>query len=247
MLNNPVLKIESRTRWRGARAFLLMLAYAVILASAMIWRYGTAMPAFEYSTSISQTGARASSVGRELFLTLSTLQMIGWMILAPALTATGLAGERERGLLEGVQLSRLSPVQILWGKMLSALSFIILMMPVALPITATCFFLGGMAPQELAIMTLLQLVTAANGASIGLFFSARSRRAQGALASAFIVTAMWGWPVIWLSRNGKAARLVWDLPPHGRDGYGHWARDFWVGPVRSLPQLMSSILMHRAG
>jgi ABC-type transport system involved in multi-copper enzyme maturation permease subunit len=113
------------------------------------------------------------------------------MVLAPALTATGLAGERERGLLEGVQLSRMSPVQILWGKMLSALSFIVLMMPVALPITATCFFLGGMAPHELIVMTLLQLLTAANGASIGLFFSARSRRAQGALASAFVFTAAW--------------------------------------------------------
>lgn len=192
MLNNPILKRESRTRWRGARAFLLMLAYAAALAFAMGWSYANAMPGLEYSFSVTRATQRASFVGRELFLTLSILQMIGWMVLAPALTATGLAGERERGLLEGVQLSRLSPVQILWGKMLSALSFIVLMMPVALPITATCFFLGGMAPHELIVMTLLQLVTAANGASIGLFFSARSRRAQGALASAFVFTAAWG-------------------------------------------------------
>jgi ABC-type transport system involved in multi-copper enzyme maturation permease subunit len=192
MLNNPIVKRESRTRWRGARAFLLMMAYAATLAIAMVWRYGNALPALEYSFLMDQDVQHASPLGRELFLSLSTLQMIGWMILAPALTATGLAGERERGLLEGVQLSRLSPVQILWGKMLSALSFIVLMMPVALPITATCFLLGGLAPHELTITTLLQLVTAANGASIGLFFSARSRRAQGALASAFIVTALWG-------------------------------------------------------
>jgi ABC-type transport system involved in multi-copper enzyme maturation permease subunit len=153
---------------------------------------------FEYSLNGTTSGginainARPSVLSRELFQVLSILQIAGWMILAPALTAAGLAGERERGLLEAVQLSRMTPFSILFGKMMSALSFIALMMPVALPIIATSFLMGGVSPQEIVLTALLQFVTAATGASLGLYFSARSRRAPGALATAFIFVGVWG-------------------------------------------------------
>jgi hypothetical protein len=54
-----------------------MLAYAAALAIATVWSYDKAVPGLEYSFSVRRTQQRASSVGRELFLTLSILQMIG--------------------------------------------------------------------------------------------------------------------------------------------------------------------------
>ncbi len=215
---NPIVTRESRTRWRGARAFLLVLAYAVLLAAATGWRYKDAL----LGTLRGVAGGadllqRPAALGHELFLALASLQTLGWMLLAPALTATSIAGERERGLLEAMQLSPLSPARIVSGKLLSALSFIALMMPVALPVFAVCFFTGGVSPQEFAEVAALQFGTAATGAAIGIFFSARSRRAQGALAGAFIFIAVWGWGSYlafgeWANGIAGALNTGWRIP-----------------------------------
>lgn len=214
---NPIVTRESRTRWRGARAFLLVLAYAVLLAAATSWRYGS-----HFFNAISGPNggndvSRPSALGQDLFLALAALQTLGWMLLAPALTATTIAGERERGLLEAMQLSRLSPGRIVFGKLLSALGFIALMMPVALPVFAICFFTGGVSPAEFATTVALQFVTAITGASIGLFFSARSRRAQGGLAGAFVCAALWGWGSYlafgeWASGIAGIPNTGWGIP-----------------------------------
>ena len=54
-------------------------------------------------------------------------------------------------------MSRLTPLQIVTGKLLSALSFIGLMMVVPLPSIAICFLLGGVSPGEFCLAALLQM------------------------------------------------------------------------------------------
>lgn len=183
---NAILKREVRARWRRWPAFATVFLYAALLAIALGWRYSQALSS---SGGISTTDA--PHMGREIFDTMTFIQALGWMLLAPVLTATAIAGERERGTLSGLLLSCLTPHQIARGKLLSACSFIGLMLLVPLPIMAICFPLGGVSPGEFVIAAVLNAGTAVACAAVGLVASASQRRSSTAIGWALACIALW--------------------------------------------------------
>jgi ABC-type transport system involved in multi-copper enzyme maturation permease subunit len=185
---NPILVRETRARFRHRGAFALLFGYAALLAAAMGWRYFTGV--HEYATAHNPL-FRISSLGHELFLALIWMQSLAWILIAPAITASSIAREREDGLLESMLLSPLVPRQILNGKLLSALSFIALVLLISLPIEAVCFLMGGVSPGEFFAALALHTTSAITGAMIGLACSAWSRRAGIALRSAYIGAGAW--------------------------------------------------------
>ena len=187
---NPILVREVRARWRGWHAFILLFGYAILFAVALGYRYGAMTQLDLYYGS--GVAARISAVGRDLFAQLTWIQTLGWILIAPSLTATSIAGERERGLLEALQLSPLTPWRIVCGKLLSAFSLIFLLLLVPLPISALCFMMGGVSGGEFLQAFALHCVTAVTGAAIGLCCSAWHRRANTALRSVLIVLLTWG-------------------------------------------------------
>jgi ABC-type transport system involved in multi-copper enzyme maturation permease subunit len=185
---NPIVVRESRARWRGWSAFALVFGYVTLLAIALFWRYVLA-----YSLSASQANPlqRIELLGAQLFITLIWLQSFAWALIAPAITATTIAAERESGMLEAVQLSPLSPHAIVTGKLVSALSLIALLLLVSIPITGTCLLLGGVSPVEFLAAMLLHMTTAFFGVTLGLACSAWARRANAALRSAYGLSIGW--------------------------------------------------------
>jgi ABC-type transport system involved in multi-copper enzyme maturation permease subunit len=185
---NPIVGREFRSRWRERRAFGLVLGYSAVLSLAMLWLCHELLRLPEQTAQLSTSPQRT---GYAIFIGLSWMQTLGWMLLAPALTATTIAGEREQGLLESLQLAPLSPRQIAWGKLASALLFALLLWSCALPISAICFMLGGVSPGQYFLSSLIQLVTAVTGAMVGLYFSAWSHRAGAALRKTFAALIVW--------------------------------------------------------
>jgi ABC-type transport system involved in multi-copper enzyme maturation permease subunit len=193
---NPIVQREVRTRWRRLFTFVIVFGYAALLACATGWVYAEHMKqAAAQGTSIL---ARTASPGYKLFIQLTWVQVLLWALLAPALTAPSIAGERERGLLQSLHLSTLSAYQIVTGKLLSALAFIALLLLVPLPISALCFQLGGVSPGEFALAFVLHATTAIAGAAFGLTCSASSRRAGTALVTALLFAMMSGGIVLLL-------------------------------------------------
>jgi ABC-type transport system involved in multi-copper enzyme maturation permease subunit len=181
---NPIIRHEWRTRWRTFRPMYLLLAFFGPLAAVILIEY--------YDSHTMRSGVRnTAATGQALFFTLTWMQTLAWIVLAPTLTATTIASERERGLLEALQLSHLKPTQILWGKLGSALAFAALMLIAALPAIAICFLLGGVAPLDFIAAFLLQATTAVFYATIGLTFSALTRRGAIALRATFIAVVGW--------------------------------------------------------
>lgn len=192
---NPILTRESRARWRG-RSFGLLFAGVAIMALFMFFSYKDALITYDYSRVNGRYQSRliereASEVAASLFKMLTYYHVVAWMLLAPMLTATSISSERERGLLEGLQLSPLSPVSIVCGKLFSALSFVWLLFLAAMPILAICFLMGGVSPSEFAQGALQTFVAALLGASIGLCVSARTRRAAPAVGATFLFMVIW--------------------------------------------------------
>lgn len=187
---NPVWVRESRAYWRGWRAFALLLLYSGILVGSLVWGYNDFINSnLRWNDNPTLLSAR---LGHSLFMMLTWMQVVGWMLIGPVLSASSIAGERERGLLESLYLSRLSPARIVAGKMLSSLSMVLLMIVVMLPITATCLMLGGVSPGEVFWAFVLHACTATACVSLGLACSAWFRRPGTAIAGAIAGALIWG-------------------------------------------------------
>ncbi len=180
--HNPVFHRESRVRWRSWRAFALLFLYAMSLSSVFGWSYAT--------NGAGDTQALNSPdlavTGREMFRTLQMMQMVAWLLIVPILTSTIISSERERGLLEALQLSCLRARDIIGGKLGALLLFVNLLLLAGAPVTSICFLLGGVAPEEFLKSLLLQAMTILLCSALGLFYSAQARRSLIAVRNSFI-------------------------------------------------------------
>src|SRR4028118_1940675 len=122
---NPILNRELRAYWRHWSVFAVMFLYAGLLALLMSVVYADALL---YHQSGVDPSSRMANIGQKLFMASTILQALLWMLIAPALTASTIATERESGLLEALQLTPLTPLQLASGKLLSALAFIIILL-----------------------------------------------------------------------------------------------------------------------
>jgi ABC-type transport system involved in cytochrome c biogenesis permease component len=161
---NPVFQREMLTRWRHPTSFILVVAYALVIAAGVGWQLFDA-----------PRGQSEAELGHSIWQTLVITQTIGWMVLGPVLTAGSIAGEREKGHLEALILSPLTSREIVTGKMLGALSLVVLLLLVPLPAIALCFLLGGVSPLEFIASFVLNFSTALSGLGFGLVASAQSR------------------------------------------------------------------------
>jgi ABC-type transport system involved in multi-copper enzyme maturation permease subunit len=183
---NPVFRRESRVRWRGNRAFALLLLLAASLSVVMAFSYH----ASELGGKSVESASQLTRGGREIFRALSLLQLAVWLLIVPALAAPGLAFERERGLLESLQLSGMTARRIVLGKFAAVMLYALLLLVIGAPPLALCFLLGGVAPEEFLGIFALQTTTIFCGAALGTYFSARARRPQQALLNTFVILVL---------------------------------------------------------
>ena len=178
---NPILRRELRVRPRAKWAALWLPAACVPCAAILLFFIANA----DSPDALTSQAARAFEV-------LAALQTLAWLVVAPGLTASSVAAERERGLLESLQLSGLSPRAIIGGTLGAAAAFAFLVALAALPVWMLCIFLGQISFGEVARVAMLHGATALLGASAGIAWSAWTRRAAATLRVSLISLALWG-------------------------------------------------------
>ncbi|HEX8465473.1 MAG TPA: ABC transporter permease subunit [Abditibacterium sp.] len=194
---NPILAREIRARFRERYSFLLLFALTLVLSVAAYWIYSDAVSYNDirassvYSSGQSVSTQKASEIGRNLFSALAMVNCLAWLLVAPALTATGLARERERGLLESLWLSPFRVRSQIGGRYAASLLFLGLLQLATAPVYGLAMLLGGVSPGEVGLCGLIIAMTAVVGAAIGLWCSARAYRPVGALGSALGFIVIW--------------------------------------------------------
>ena len=190
---NPVLVKELRGRMRGPRAFVLLTIYLLILGGVTLLIYAAvgSSPGSDLNA-----GRR---IGKWLFLTIATVALIEVCVITPALTAGAIAGEKERQTYDLLVASLLSPWQIAWGKLGSALAFALLLILAVLPVMSLAFLFGGVTLAEVLIALAGLITTAVFYASVGLFWSAVMRGTLGAtiLSLGSIILMLLMIPFLW--------------------------------------------------
>lgn len=114
------------------------------------------------------------------------------LFIIPGISSGTISGEREKQTLDILLSTRMTPFQIIKGKLLASLSLMLLLGISSLPITALVFAVGGITFPQLLQFQLFLIVTSVYLGSIGIFFSSLCKRTTlstvCAYTTGFIIT-----------------------------------------------------------
>jgi ABC-type transport system involved in multi-copper enzyme maturation permease subunit len=186
---SAIIVKELRGRMRGRRAFIVVTIHVLLLAlfAWMVQRI-TEEQYRNQSMFGGQTTYAGASVGRGIFLGLLMLQTLMVSVLAPAATAGAISSEREHQTLDLLAVTPISSFAIVLGKLFSALAWVFILILASIPVTALVFVYGGVAPDDVVRGYLVLFATVIGLGSIGIFFSALTRRTGASTGLTFVIT-----------------------------------------------------------
>lgn len=167
MLKNPVcikeMRLSVRTKKTAIGLFMFngILAFIALLAYQML---------FGFSGGESYREVDLTSV-IELYGVIAAMEMGMIAFIIPAITAGSIAGEREKQTLEILLTTRLTPWQIIVGKLISSISTLLLYIVSSLPILCIVFSIGGVTIWDMFQVLLYIFVLAIYIGSFGILFS----------------------------------------------------------------------------
>jgi ABC-2 type transport system permease protein len=169
---------ELRGRMRGRRAFIIITVH-LLLVAGFAWMVETLMER-TFTGGFGSTFSASAEIGRALFIAMLVLLTLIVLVLAPASTAGAISLEREKQTLDLLATTPISSLAIVLGKLVSALSWILLLLLASIPVTALVFTFGGVGPDDMVKGYVVLLVTALFYGAVGLFVSALVKRTQAA-------------------------------------------------------------------
>ena len=176
---NPILASSGVRRMRSVRTPLIVTLY-VLLQLAFIYVYS--FEAYGRATFTLQQLRR--NVDGYVFLL--ALQFALLVLVAPAMTAGSIAGERERQTLDLLKVTNTSSFSIVIGKLLESFGFLCLLIIASMPVLGIILLTGGVSlPQILLSVAFLMLIALA-ALSIGLFTSTLFKRTVTATVVSYL-------------------------------------------------------------
>lgn len=188
---NPVLRREMVERVRGGRTFVILTLYLGLLSVVLYATYEVGRQ--------NDDPTESALLGRTMFEWLLFFMLLLVLFMVPGLAAGAVAGERERQTLVPLQVTLLSPRQILTGKIGAAVAFLLLLVVATLPLLSVSYLIGGVTFGEvlggLVAVVYLGLVLGCLTATISAF----ARRVQGAtvLAYGLVLLLVLGTLAVW--------------------------------------------------
>ena len=164
---NPIVVKELRSRMRGARAFIILTGVLVLLAGVSYVFYRIVLAATRYSNS-----PIGPQIGYTLLVALMLVEMLIVCFITPAVTAGAISGEKEKLTYEMLFTTPLRPSSILWGKLLSALAYVFLLILASIPMASLVFVYGGITLADMVKAMAVLVATAITLGVVGTTVSA---------------------------------------------------------------------------
>lgn len=174
--DNPVVIRDLRTRMRGLGAFGLLIGYLLLVSIVMC-------VVFYSETGWGQTArvAAYSRIGSGMFIGLAWTQAIVLLLVIPGVISSAVSREYEKKTIEMVALSGLNSFLFVFGKLISALLYCLVLVVSTLPLAGICLMFGGISPEEIAVTYLLTVVFCFMMCSVGLYLSTVIGKTVGAV------------------------------------------------------------------
>ncbi|MGH2728770.1 MAG: ABC transporter permease, partial [Actinomycetota bacterium] len=183
-LSNPILTRELKERMRTLRAPVVLTIYLLILG----------LVAFAAERIMARDAAfnpgAAAGLGRAVFhfLLFFTLMLICFLV--PGFTASSISSERERQTFPLLQVTLLRPSAIVFGKLVSSMAYMMLLVLATLPLISVSFILGGVSPLEVLRGYGMVILTGFTIAMVGLGLSATLRKTVSATVLSYALVGL---------------------------------------------------------
>lgn len=169
LLYNPVLIKELKLRFRSVKSSVGLLFYLLALTTFV---FGMIFIA----TNFTGSGFFRPEDSYYMFIVLTYIQLGLVLFITPGLTAGTISSEREKQTLTILLTTAQKSWQIIFGKLASSLSFLVLMLISGLPIYSLVFLFGGVSPLQLVQIFLFFLLTVLAIGSLGVMFSTITKK-----------------------------------------------------------------------
>lgn len=179
-IQSPVLAREMRQRMLSRRGAIAISVWLLLLSGIFALAYqGNS----DFNSGLNVLSA--ARIGREIFEWVLTGMILIVLFLVPATTSGAIAGERERQTLLPLQVSLMSPVNIVLSKIAAAVIFTALLIVLSAPLLALTYLIGGVTVADLVKGIAMVELTALTVGALGVACSALARRVQAATVLAY--------------------------------------------------------------
>ncbi|QTD42479.1 ABC transporter permease [Sporosarcina sp. Te-1] len=175
---NPVLFKELKLRFRSFKSFNGLLFF---LLAMCIFVFGYIF----MTVTVSGTSYFRPRESFVLFAFLSFIQLGLVLFTAPGLTAGTISSEREKQTLPILLTTSQSSFQIISGKLLSSVAFLLFLILAGMPVYSLVFLFGGISPWEFIKVFLFLFVILLAFGSIGVMFSTLIRKTVVSMIAAY--------------------------------------------------------------
>ncbi|MCR5339549.1 MAG: ABC transporter permease [Lachnospiraceae bacterium] len=181
---NPIVKKDLTITSRSMRFSWGLFAYEVILMIVFLFALRILGYTSRYSAS---SNAQALSSFVSMFPVVSIAEICIVALIVPITCAPSITGEKERQTFDIMLTTQIRPMQIITGKMMSAISRIMMYVIASIPIMAVGFTIGGISWFALLFYLLMVVVLCILEGSISMFASAVCRKSVTAIILTYVM------------------------------------------------------------
>ncbi len=174
---------------RGNRAFTVLTIYLLLLSCLVVAIYWFTERTVAEVNQFGR-GNLPPPVGKILFYAVTLVELLLIAPLAPSFSSSAIVGERERQTFDLVMTTPIQPRDFVLGKLVSSLSYVLLLVFVALPVQVLALLFGGLTLTEVLLGFWILIVAIVFYASSSLFFSAVMRTTTTAAIFSYLTVAM---------------------------------------------------------
>ena len=170
IIRNPVYIKEVRANNRSHRQISVFLIFNGLLAIVGLYVLGKII------RGMNQENVVNYSMILQLYMILVTMECSMLFLVLPGLTAGSISGEREKRTFDSMVSTLLTPMSIVWGKLLAVMATVLILLISSLPVLSLVFIFGGIRYVDILISIGGMFILSFYIASAGICFSAWGNR-----------------------------------------------------------------------
>lgn len=178
MMLNPIFESSARRRMRTIKTPIILTLYWVsmlIFSLAMLTDFmGQGLQVYMFRRST------------EWIIWATALQFFLIVLVAPALSACSIAGERERQTFDLLLITGIGVPRIILGKLMEHFAFLLLLIVGSFPIMMLANVTGGMPVSDILMIMLFLAIIAFAALSVGMVVSTLFKRSLSAIVVTYL-------------------------------------------------------------
>ena len=178
MMLNPIFESSARRRMRTIKTPIILTLYWVsmlIFSLSMLTDFmGQGLQVYMFRRST------------EWIIWATALQFFLIVLVAPALSACSIAGERERQTFDLLLITGIGVPSIIWGKLMEHFAFLLLLIVGSSPIMMLANVTGGMPISDILMIMLFLAIIAFAALSVGMVVSTLFKRSLSAIVVTYL-------------------------------------------------------------